>query len=72
MRKEIKCTLCKMVVQYMLLHAGKTWALQRAYASGKLQVSLRNKIRGELILGWCNVALVLHAHGVGHKLLNWL
>ena len=71
----------QVIVQSTLLYASETWALpkQQLY---KLEVfkmkslrkickvSLEDKIRNELILGWCNVARVSNI--VSHRRSRWL
>ena len=64
--RGIKCTLYKVIVQSTLLFARETWAFpkQQLHRLDVFQmkclrkicrVSLKDKIRNESILGWCNM-----------------
>ena len=81
MGRGIKCTVYKVIVQSTLLYASETWALpkQQLHRLEVFQmkclrkickVSLKDKIRNEIILGWCNVARVSDI--VSHRRLRWL
>ena len=70
-----------MIVQSTLLYASETWALpkQQLHRLEVFQmkclrkickVSLKDKIRNEIILGWCNAARVSNI--VSHRRLRWL
>ena len=74
-------SLYKVIVQFTLLYASETWALPKqqlhrleAFQMKCLRkickVSLKDKIRNEIILGWCNIARVSNI--VGHRRLRWL
>ena len=67
--RGIKCTLYKVIVQSTLLYASEAWALPKqqlhrleGFQMKRLRktckLSLKDKIRKEIILGWCNVARV--------------
>ena len=79
--RGIKCTLYKVIVQSTLLYASETWAFpkhqmhrldvfQMKCLRKICKVSLKDKIRNETILGWCNVAKVSNI--VSHRRLRWL
>ena len=79
--RGIKCTLYKVIVQSTLLYASELWAvpeeqlhrlevLQMKCLRKICKVSLKDKIRNEVILGWCNVARVSNI--VSHRRLRRL
>ena len=79
--RGIKCTLYKVVAQSTLLYASETWAFpkQQVHRLEDFQmkclrkickISLKDKIRNDYVLGWCNVARV--ANVVSHRRLRWL
>ena len=79
--RGIKCTLYKVIVQSTLLYASETWAFpkQQVHRLEVFQmkclrkickISLKDKIRNDYVLGWCNVARV--ANVVSHRRLRWL
>ena len=76
-----RCALYKVIVQFTLLYASEMWALPQQQLQ-KLEVFqmkclrkickviLKDKIRNETILGWCNVAKA--SNSVSHRRLKWL
>ena len=77
--RGIKCTLYKVIVQSTLLYASEALPKQQLHRLEVFQmkclrkickVSLKDKIRNETILGWCNAARVSTI--VSHMRLRWL